>query len=153
MQWYSILLHSIIWILQLFRAEFCYFRDGGTGYIMIFMQGPNFSGTKLLGDQISCRPIMSGAQMRLGNISVIAHKISNHQPYFSLQSHGCCNDRPEKNVYAKSNYSTTKRLGKPHAQYFPDGFTSNVFPVTFLVLLKVNYVLSIYPKLFWTFPN
>ena len=41
-------------------------------YVMIFMQGSNFSGPKFLWDQISWGPKRTGAQMGPGTISVIA---------------------------------------------------------------------------------
>ena len=40
-------------------------------YKMIFMHGPNFSGPKLLRDQIFWGPKKPGAQMRSGTISVM----------------------------------------------------------------------------------
>ena len=41
-------------------------------HMAFFMQGPNFLGSKFLGDQISWGPKKSGAQMRTGTISVVA---------------------------------------------------------------------------------
>ena len=41
-------------------------------HVMIFKRRLNFLGTKFLGDQISWGPKKSGAQMRLGTISVTA---------------------------------------------------------------------------------